>query len=210
MSTEPNTPLKSKKESKYVHKQNQKYLFKLKRRFESYCMQAPIISFHSAKYDLNLIKKTIAQNLKLHDSKHTFTVKRNNIYIVHSNKRVKFLNISIFLAPGTVTESMILKAVECGELFGMLEVDIEVPKSWKSSHKSKSELDPTTYFSEMSPLFCTTEIPFNVIGSHMLEHAQKCSLSEKPRTLLVGGMRAQKIIIATPLLKSYIDHEMHI
>ena len=51
MSTEPNTPLKSKKESKYAHKQNQKYLFKLKRRFESYCMQAPIISFNSAKYD---------------------------------------------------------------------------------------------------------------------------------------------------------------
>ena len=38
----------------------------------------------------------------------------------------------------------------------------------------------------------------------------KCSLSEIPRKLLVGGMRAQKIIIATPLLKWYIDHERHI
>ena len=55
----------------------------------------------------------------------------------------------------------------------MLEVDMEVPKSWKSSHKSKSELDPTAYFSEISPPFCTTEIPFNVIGSHMQEHALK-------------------------------------
>lgn len=45
-----------------------------------------------------------------------------------------------------------------GDLYGMAEADIHV----------QEHLYPI--FSEMSPLFCTTEVPFDVIGEHMQEY----------------------------------------
>ena len=42
----------------------------------------------------------------------------------------------------------------------------------------------------------------------MQEHAIKHNLSEKPRKLLVGGMKAEKMLLATPLLKWYLEHGM--
>lgn len=68
------------------------------------------------------------------------------------------------------------------------------------------------YISEMStsPLFCTTDIPFDVIGPHMQNHANRFDLSTKPLRLLVGGMRARQLLIATPLLRCYINHGLEI
>ena len=40
----------------------------------------------------------------------------------------------------------------------------------------------------------------------MIKFAEKLGLSKKPRRLLVGGLRAEKILIATPLLKWYLNH----
>jgi hypothetical protein len=64
-----------------------------------------------------------------------------------------------------------------------------------------SHRDPPQYFEEMSPLFCTTEVPYDIIGEHMQEHVRWFGLSKKPRRLLVGGMKARQLLIATPLLK---------
>lgn len=55
-------------------------------------------------------------------------------------------------------------------------------------------------------LFCTTEVPFSEIGEHMQNHARDIGLSDNPRTLLIGGNKARKIMLATPLLKWYLDH----
>ena len=108
----------------------------------------------------------------------------------------------------TVSVARLLEAVRKNEIFGMLEVDIRVPDSWSLEFRSKFNLSPEHYFSEMSPLFCTANLPFDSIGAHMQEHAREHQLSEKDRKLLVGGMRGKKMMIATPLLKWYLDHGM--
>lgn len=56
----------------------------------------------------------------------------------------------------------------------------------------------------MAPIFCTVNNPFDIIGRHMQEHVTSNNLSEKPRLLLIGGMRARKILSATPLLQWYL------
>jgi hypothetical protein len=59
--------------------------------------------------------------------------------------------------------------------------------------------------SEMAPLFCTTDVPFEVIGEHMQDHFNNNNISTKPRRLLVGGMKVEKMLIATPLLRWYLE-----
>ena len=108
-----------------------------------------------------------------------------------------------------VNESEIFAGVQSGGLFGMVEVDISVPDQWPE-HFSHPSMTPYEYFKEMSPLFCTTDVPFDVIGSHMQEHVKRFGLSQKPRRLLVGGMKAKQILLASPLLKWYLDHGLNV
>jgi hypothetical protein len=60
----------------------------------------------------------------------------------------------------------------------------------------------------MSPVFCTTNVPFDLIGKNMQDHVQRFELSGKPRRLLIGGMRGREMLIITPLLKWYLEHGM--
>ena len=110
--------------------------------------------------------------------------------------------------PHAVSESVLIQAISSGLLYGMLEVDIEVPEKW--SEGQERSLSPSEYFSEMSPIFCTNDITFEDIGPHMQEHVRKSKLSEKPRRLLVSGAKARKILLATPLLKWYLEHGLRI
>ena len=80
----------------------------------------------------------------------------------------------------------------------MVEVDIQVPEHLK------------TYFEEMSPIFCTCDVPVSAMGSLMQDHITKYNMSTKPRRLLIGGMKAKKILLLTPLLKWYIDHGLEV
>jgi G:T-mismatch repair DNA endonuclease (very short patch repair protein) len=107
----------------------------------------------------------------------------------------------------SVTENKILEGVASGRLFGMVECDIRVPDKWPSYFQHPT-MTTYQYFEEMSPLFCTTDVPFDLIGEHMQDHVQRSELSEKPRRLLVGGMRGREILIVTPLLKWYLEHGM--
>ncbi|KAL5019000.1 hypothetical protein ScPMuIL_004722, partial [Solemya velum] len=111
--------------------------------------------------------------------------------------------------PGKVDERQIIQAVQSDQLFGMVEVDIEVPTEWPGNFRHPT-LSPYQYFQEMSPLFCNTEVPYDIIGDHMQVHAKRFGLSEKPRRLLVGGMKAKQMLIATPLLKWYVEHGMRV
>ena len=95
-----------------------------------------------------------------------------------------------------VIEYDILEGVASGRLFGMVECDIRIPDDWPS-HFQHPTMTPYEYFEEMSPLFCTIDVPFELIGEHMQEHVRRFELSEKPRRLLVGGMRARQMLLAT-------------
>ncbi|KAK3108402.1 hypothetical protein FSP39_007266 [Pinctada imbricata] len=90
----------------------------------------------------------------------------------------------------------------------MVEVDIKVPEKWEGDFKH--ELSPWDYFKEMSPLFCNTEVKFEDIGEHMQAHIKNERLATHPRRLLVGGMKAEKILLATPLLKWYLEHGLKV
>ena len=94
---------------------------------------------------------------------------------------------------GSVSESMLLDAVRSESLFGFLEVDIHVPDHLHD------------YFEEMSPLFCTTEVEFSDIGPFMQDYAREHAMSQKPRRLLVGGMKARQILLSTPYLKWLLE-----
>ena len=108
-----------------------------------------------------------------------------------------------------VSENEVLAGVQSGGLFGMVEVDIRVPEQWPD-HFSHPTMSPLQMFREMSPLFCTTDVSFDVIGSHMQEHVKRFGLSQKPRRLLVGGMKARQLLLATPLLRWYLLHGLEV
>ena len=103
----------------------------------------------------------------------------------------------------TVSEDQILTGVEDGTLFGMVEVDISIPETWKPG--KEKHLPPKEYFSEMAPIFSTCDVPFTAFGEHMKEHLLKQGMGSGSRRLLVGGLRAKKILLATPLLKYYLE-----
>ena len=98
----------------------------------------------------------------------------------------------------SVTEEQILQAVCQQTLFGLVEVDIHVPE------------DKWEMFKEISPIFCTSLIKPEQFGDHMKQHVVKEQLSERPRKLLVGGMRATKIYVASELLKWYLEHGLKV
>ena len=94
----------------------------------------------------------------------------------------------------SLSEAKILKDVEQGHVYGMVEVDIEVP----------AEL--YDHFSEMSPLFCTCFIPVDVMGEYTQQQIKELDLGKHPRKLLVGGMKAKRLLLLTPLLRWYLNH----
>ncbi len=109
---------------------------------------------------------------------------------------------------GKVTETQILDSVVGETIFGMFECDIEVPKQWGDGFSAS--LSPREYFTEMCPLFCNTVVSFDDIGEHMQDHVRAYGLSEKPRRLLISGTKARQVLLATPLLRWYLNHGMKV
>ena len=108
--------------------------------------------------------------------------------------------------PSSCTESDILAYIVNEDFFGMLEVDIRIPKDWnETKYKPNTSLSPREFYDEMAPLFVTSEIPFEHIGDHMQKYAEKHGVSKTPRTLLLGGLRAKKLLLFSPLVKWYIE-----
>ena len=99
---------------------------------------------------------------------------------------------------GSLKEDEILTLVKNEKMFGMVECDIEVPNHLKD------------HFSEMCPLFCTTEVHFEDVGRHMQDHIISENFSREPRRLLIAGLKAEKLLIATPLLKWYLEHGLKV
>ena len=147
-----------------------------------------VVEMYECEFDKQ-INSTPLLKLHVQDSRPPFTKK-------HPNK----IN----------NPDILIKAIQDESLFGMVEVDIEVPTKWDAGFINKPNCSPYKYFQEMSPIFATTEVEFRDIGPHMQSHIRKKKLSEKPRKLLVGGMRGRQMLFATPLLKWYLDHGLKI
>ena len=85
------------------------------------------------------------------------------------------------------------------ELFGFCQVDIEVPDELYEK------------FNEFSPLFIVDTILKEQIPRHIKEYQEQTGREIIDRTKkLLGIMRAQRIMLYSPLLKWYLSHGLRV
>ena len=77
--------------------------------------------------------------------------------------------------------------------FGVVECDLSVP-------------DVREHFSEFCSIFKNTLVSREEIGETMREFAKKNNITNQLRRMLIGSLHAEKILLGTPLLKSYLEH----
>ena len=94
--------------------------------------------------------------------------------------------------PGSDMKS-ILQAIQDDKLFGMALVDLHTPEVLK--HK----------FRDLPPIFKRAEVGRADIGEHMKKYCEESGLLPSPRPMLISSYFAVNTLIATPLLKWYID-----
>ena len=92
----------------------------------------------------------------------------------------------------------ILREVRQDRLFGCVEVDIRVPEHLKEK------------FSEMCPIFKNTNISREDIGDFMKAYAEEHNIMAQPRRSWIESMKGEKILLATPLLKWYLEHGLEV
>ena len=101
--------------------------------------------------------------------------------------------------PSSEEKDELIQNVLNDKLFGFFQVDIEVPEQlWDK-------------FSEFSPLFILSEVPEDQIPQHM--HAYKINTGRKKiknNKKLLGVMKAEKILLYSPLLKWYLNHGLQV
>ena len=108
-------------------------------------------------------------------------------------------DVKSFLAPARrqkwkMTQQQIITAVVDGTLFGMIECDVRVPDNLRE------------HFAEMQPVFKNTTVTRDDIGPYMRQYAEEHNILTKPRRMLVGSYRGEKILLTTPLLRWYLAH----
>ena len=106
------------------------------------------------------------------------------------------------------------------ELFGFFEVDIEVPERQRSRSDSGAEESQAQSgeaeqlrdkFSEFSPLFILDEVPGEQIPQHMKDYQINTGRKKiKNNKKLLGVMKAEKILLYSPLLKWYLNHGLQV
>ncbi|KAJ8050172.1 hypothetical protein HOLleu_03268 [Holothuria leucospilota] len=121
---------------------------------------------------------------------------------INSNPSIKQFIQELFPYPLQnklkMSEKEMVDHVKKGTLFGTVECDIVVPDDVKH------------HFSEMPPIFKNAEVSINDIGDHMAKYAEDNDLMKHPRRTLIGSMFGRKILIATPLLRWYLDHGLKV
>ena len=98
----------------------------------------------------------------------------------------------------TLTEVEIVSAIRNKSLFGEVECDIRVPDALKPA------------FAEMPPIFKNTDISRDDIGEYMKAFAEKQKIMSRPRRSLIGSYFGEKILLATPLIKWYMEHGLEL
>ena len=93
----------------------------------------------------------------------------------------------------------IIQNVLNDKLFGFFQVDIEVPEQLRE------------HFSEFSPLFVISEVPEDQIPQHMKDYKINTGRKMiKNNKKLLGVMKAEKILLYSPLLKWYLNHGLQV
>ena len=98
----------------------------------------------------------------------------------------------------TLTKDQILRAICNESLFGVVECDVQVPDHLKPK------------FAEMCPIFKNTEISRNDIGEYMKAFAEEQNIMPQARRSLIGSYCGEKVLLATPLIKWYLEHGLDV
>ena len=97
------------------------------------------------------------------------------------------------------SEAEIIQNVLNDKLFGFFQVDIEVPEQLRG------------HFSEFSPLFVISEVPEYQVPQHMQDYKINTGRKKiKNNKKLLGVMKAEKILLYSPLLKWYLNHGLQV
>ena len=98
----------------------------------------------------------------------------------------------------TMTSQQILRGVRDETIFGLIECDVSVPITLHA------------HFSEMQPVFKNIRLPRNDLGPFMRRYAEEHDIMTTLRRMLVGCFHGDKILLATPLLRWYLEHGLEV
>ena len=126
----------------------------------------------------------------------------NSLYLFCSGQEMPCGKEKVFHCDsGEASEAEIIQNVLNDELFGFFEVDIEVPDQSEARRR----------FSEFCPLFVISEVPENQIPQHMKDYQINTGRKKiKNNKKLLGVMKAEKILLYSPLLKWYLNHGLRV
>ena len=122
----------------------------------------------------------------------------NSLYLFCSGQEMPCGKEKVFQANPEEKDELIQNVLN-DKLFGFFQVDIEVPEQL---------LDK---FSEFSPLFILSEVPEDQIPQHMQDYKINTGRKMiKNNKKLLGVMKAEKILLYSPLLKWYLNHGLQV
>ena len=84
----------------------------LEKQLQTWLRQLPVIGFNSGHYDINVVKKFFIPYMLKGNDKTRFVIKRQNTFMCFATKKLKFLDITSYLAPGYSYDKY-LKAYGC-------------------------------------------------------------------------------------------------
>ena len=122
----------------------------------------------------------------------------NSLYLFCSGQEMPCGKEKVFSSNPEEKDELIQNVLN-DKLFGFFQVDIEVPEKL---------LDK---FSEFSPLFILSEVPEDQISQHMKDYKINTGRKKiKNNKKLLGLMKAEKILLYSPLLKWYLNHGLQV
>ena len=122
----------------------------------------------------------------------------NSLYLFCSGQEMPCGKEKVFHCDPEERDEIIQNVLN-DKLFGFFEVDIEV-----TEQKRKR-------FSEFCPLFVISEVPEDQIPQHMKDYKINTGRKMiKNNKKLLGVMKAEKILLYSPLLKWYLNHGLQV
>ena len=122
----------------------------------------------------------------------------NSLYLFCSGQEMPCGKEKVFQG-NPEEKNKLIQNVLNDKLFGFFQVNIEVPEQL---------LDK---FSEFSPLFILSEVPEDQIPQHMQDYKINTGRKKiKNNKKLLGVMKAEKILLYSPLLKWYLNHGLQV
>ena len=103
----------------------EKNFFGILKKLEQHISALPVIGFNSQKYDLNIIKGELFKTLlDVEEVDFQFLVKKINSMSVVETTRLRFLDITNFIAPGFSYEKY-LRAFNCKQEKGLFPIRMD-------------------------------------------------------------------------------------